>query len=427
MLNLAKLSICIIMISIVAYIFMFPSPSRSNIKDREYFSPPEKITNDSCDIKIDQYTNEIKKSPNNSENYYRRGNCFFDKKEYDKAIIDYSKAISLSEKKEYLYNRAITVIRLLFKGGNLDKSLAKSAIADLLKVSREDPDFENNYVGKYIKELNKVILKEDIERTVEYEKLSGSLYAFYLKSGTTLYIIFPQLLSSATFNVFKQHPSAEGDNSSDFLLFRGTYEKFLESLVSNVDIVQKEDKLFIMTIDDHKRQGVQEGLLYGTDICNLHNPDPHYLWVPEPINRECEATGWLHISVTKQNDNLPENFVLHDGTLKIRVLNNNKPVKIIESAISCSKVQGNVPYDDGVYEFVAKIIPACEVTYVNVKLALENDTRWLLDRSRKPNKMMLNYFLEINGKIFPNKYEYIVENEEDNTINFVVKLKRVTK
>lgn len=417
----------IILLSLTIILF-HPSQVFSKYVYKSYSSFMRNKLNDSCDKIIDYLSKEIKTNPNNSEYYNRRACCYYEKGEFDKAIIDNSKSISISEKKKYLYNRALTVLKLFMIGGELDKSLAKSALVDLQKVKAIDPEFEHDNVEKYIKELNKIASKIELKKTVNYERLSGSLYAFYLRNGSTLYIIFPTILSSATFNIIKQHPTNEGYNSSKFLLFRGTFEKFLDSFVSCVDIVQSDGELFIMTIDD-QIQGVQEGMLYGTDIRYLHNPDPHYLWVPEPINKDCNATGLLKFDEIKQIDDVPEDCILHDGTLKIRVLNakDKKPVTIIESAISCSKIQGNVPYDLGVDEFVTEIIPACKATYINVKLVLENDTRWLLDRSREPNKMMEDYYLEINGKKFPNDMQYVIENEKENTINFVVHLKRIVK
>jgi hypothetical protein len=422
-----KTFFCYLILSFTIFICLFPSYTFSKITKKEYFIYSKKMSKDSCDNLIDFFSKEIKINPNNSEYYNKRAQCYYEKGEFDKAIIDNSKSISLSEKKEYLYNRAITVLKLFVIGGKVDKSLAKSALVDLQKVMAIDPEFEHDNVKKYIKELNKIASKIELKKTVNYERLSGSLYAFYLRNGSALYIIFPPNLSTATFNIIKQHPTNKGDNSSKFLLFRGTFEKFLESLVSCIDIVQRDGELFIMTIDD-EIQGLQEGMLYGTDIRYLHNPDPHYLWVPEPINKACNATGLLKFDEIKQIDDVPEDCILHDGTLKIRVLNakDKKPVTIIESTISCSKIQGNVPYNSGVDEFVTEIIPACKVTYINVKLVLENDTRWLLDRTRE-TKMMNDYVLEINGKSFPNNFDYVIENEQYNTINFVVHLKRITK
>ena len=54
--------------------------------------------------KIEEYTEKIKKDPDNDTYYYNRGNTLNNLKEYDKAIEDYNKVIELDPKHSFAYN-----------------------------------------------------------------------------------------------------------------------------------------------------------------------------------------------------------------------------------------------------------------------------------------------------------------------------------
>ena len=54
--------------------------------------------------KIEEYTEKIKRGPDNDTYYYNRGNTLNNLKEYDKAIEDYNKVIELDPKHPFAYN-----------------------------------------------------------------------------------------------------------------------------------------------------------------------------------------------------------------------------------------------------------------------------------------------------------------------------------
>ena len=54
--------------------------------------------------KIEEYTEKIKRDPDNDTYYYNRGNTLNNLKEYDKAIEDYNKVIELDPKHPFAYN-----------------------------------------------------------------------------------------------------------------------------------------------------------------------------------------------------------------------------------------------------------------------------------------------------------------------------------
>jgi hypothetical protein len=415
----------IVLFLAIAIVFTLPTISFSSVINKNITPIDMGKSDDSCDIAIKNLTQEILSNPEVSENYYDRARCYFEKGEYENALSDYNKSISIKEWANNLYDRAI-VYKEMYEQDKSNIFLVKNALNDFLNVKKNYPNFEQiNDVNKYIKELKDIISVSETTGNRNHEDLGNGLYIFHLKNLRTLYIRFPVILSSATFNIIKQHPSNEGKESSEFLLFRGTFKQFLDSIVSCINITQNEDKLFIMTIDENTKIGLQEKLLYGADTNNLHPPSEHYAWFPEPVNNEWPVTGWLIFDENLPqtiSDNLPENYVEHNGKLKIRVLKDSKPVKLIGSSLSCAKVIQPELFDIGVYEILVEISD-CETTQINLKLAT---SRWLLDKSFEP-LLMPDYYLEINGKIFPNKMQYVIYSKDGKSVDFVVNLKRVPR
>lgn len=261
----------------------------------------------------------------------------------------------------------------------------------------------------------------------DFKHLGNRLYEFHLKNKQVLYIRFPEIPTSATFNIIKQDPNGKTPNSGEYLLHGGTEKKFLKSLISSIDITQREGKSLVITIDDIDDIRWQEYIVYGTDSNDLKPPSKHYTWFPNAVPEEHMVTGWLEFQqgATIINDNLPEDVIEHNGKLTIRVLKNSQPIKLIGSSIDCSKNKPQEEFDEAVFEKIIKIHD-CYTTKINVRLAMSDKVRWLLSKHHDP-LLMTDCYLEINGKVFPNKMKYVVESVNGESADFVVRLKKSTK
>ena len=75
-----------------------------------------------------------------SEVFYQKGNAYYDKRKFDLAIVEYTKAIALnSQNADYYMKRAAA-----YKGGRRDL-----AIDDYNQVLRMNPDNQDAYNAKY--------------------------------------------------------------------------------------------------------------------------------------------------------------------------------------------------------------------------------------------------------------------------------------
>ena len=87
--------------------------------------------------KIEEYTEKIKKDPDNNTYYYNRGNTLNNLKEYDKAIEDYNKVIELDPKHSFAYNNR--------GNSHYYKKLYDNAIKDYDKAIELDPNYADAY------------------------------------------------------------------------------------------------------------------------------------------------------------------------------------------------------------------------------------------------------------------------------------------
>lgn len=158
---------------------------------------------------------------------------------------------------------------------------------------------------------------------------------------------------------------------------------------------------------------------------NQKNITNNYVIMNDTLNEKMkklqeEIITLKNTSSNKPNvSNLKPNEVEHNGTLKIRILKDSTPIPFIGYSISCAKDE-QPQYFNATTEKVVEI-GNCDETLINCKLSQQ---RWLLDRYKSPN-IILNYNLEINGKIIPSNKEYIIETENDNkkSADYVILLK----
>ena len=111
--------------------------------------------------KIEEYTEKIKRGPDNDTYYYNRGNTLNNLKEYDKAIEDYNKVIELDPKHPFAYNNRGLAFSSL---GNFDE-----AIKDYNKAIELNPNYVSAYnnrefVDKILKNNKSKDLKENIQQ-----------------------------------------------------------------------------------------------------------------------------------------------------------------------------------------------------------------------------------------------------------------------
>lgn len=390
------------------------------------------------DSAIRYFDEAIQYNSKSSKYFYQRGIRFFKKRDYKNAFSDFSKAINISEQIIYLFNRAMVCMNLL----QIDPTnipIAKTARNDLIKVKNGNPKYKKDIVIKALDRLNTIL--EDSGGTEKKSiDLGNGLHHFGLKNSKSLYIQFPfNLPSTARFNIINQNPNKKGKGSSTFLLELGTHQQFIDTLISCIDIVERDNNLFIMTIDDPpaQRVGLQHDLTYGSNIDNMIGLSDYKTWVRDV---EVPIKGWLKFSedgeLYNDNNNLIEedeyiqkegpDLVEHNGRLVLKVLKDNKIVKMIESVVECGIPTWHEKFD-ATDEKIVEIHKDCPSTKINVRIILPQSIRWLLDRSKEP-QIMSDYILVINGKEFPNDKKYIEYSEsedgEKKYIDFRVRLKR---
>ena len=111
--------------------------------------------------KIEEYTEKIKRGPDNDTYYYNRGNTLNNLKEYDKAIEDYNKVIELDPKHPFAYNN---------RGNSYYyKKLYDNAIKNYNKAIELNPNYVSAYnnrefVDKILKNNKSKDLKENIQQ-----------------------------------------------------------------------------------------------------------------------------------------------------------------------------------------------------------------------------------------------------------------------
>jgi tetratricopeptide (TPR) repeat protein len=108
---------------------------------------------------IADYTKAIEIDPNNANAYKNRGDAYDDEKDYDRAIADYTKAIEIDPKYANVhYNRGLTYS---------NKKDYDRAIADYTKAIEIDP----NYGNTFFKRGNAYYAKKDYGRAIaDYNK-----------------------------------------------------------------------------------------------------------------------------------------------------------------------------------------------------------------------------------------------------------------
>lgn len=114
-----------------------------------------------------------------------------------------------------------------------------------------------------------------------------------------------------------------------------------------------------------------------------------------------------------------DNIVQHKGYLTIKVLENSLPIPFIDYYISCEKEKHQGSNDRKVLSQEIFIGEYNGTGFINCKI---NNDRWLLDKWKDELKMP-NTVIEINGKIIPDRYIIISNNEE--SANYRIKLERI--
>ena len=120
-------------------------------------------------------------------------------------------------------------------------------------------------------------------------------------------------------------------------------------------------------------------------------------------------------NTSTKSDNELDNEVKHDGYLTISVLENNQPIPFVNYWVSCAKPERKTD-DSKVLSQEIFIGDFSGTAFINCKI---NDDRWFLEVG-KP--MMPNCYIVINGKIIPDKY--IVMTNDNKSSNYTIKLKR---
>lgn len=121
----------------------------------------EAAKNNRFETAIDYFNQAIQKNPDYARAYFNRGNVHRAKKEFTKAIDDYSKSIALNGKLNFVYGRANTYMDL--------KDFEK-AIIDYSRIIKSDPNFENIYFDRgyaYIMSGKYPEAKKDMEKQLE--------------------------------------------------------------------------------------------------------------------------------------------------------------------------------------------------------------------------------------------------------------------
>jgi len=157
-------------------------------------------------------TDEVLATQKDAELYVWRGNIWYNKKKYDKAIADYNKALEINPKYEIaLYNRGLglvakkeydkaivnftDVIKLHSECAYVfynDRGMAwkakkeyDKAIADYTKAIKINPDFANAYYNRGLAKKEKNVdlkeIKHDFEKYLELTIDENDIWAKYAK------------------------------------------------------------------------------------------------------------------------------------------------------------------------------------------------------------------------------------------------------
>jgi hypothetical protein len=117
-----------------------------------------------------------------------------------------------------------------------------------------------------------------------------------------------------------------------------------------------------------------------------------------------------------KSDNEFDNEVQHEGYLKIKVLENKQPIPFVNYWVSCAKPKGKTDDSKALSQEIF-IGDFSGIAFINCKI---NDDRWFLEVGEP---MMPNCHIVINGKIIPDKY--IVMTNDNKSSNYTIKLKRI--
>src|SRR5579871_6846776 len=119
----------------------------------------------------DYYTQQIERDNRNGWAYHLRGIAWFERREFDKALVDFGEAIRLKPNKES-YNRRGAV-------WNIQKQCDR-AIEDYTESIRLDPNYVSSYIGralalKTVKRSGKA--KQDIDHSMQIRSNLSLTYA----------------------------------------------------------------------------------------------------------------------------------------------------------------------------------------------------------------------------------------------------------
>jgi tetratricopeptide (TPR) repeat protein len=121
---------------------------------------------------IAQYSEAIKSNPNDAEAYLGRGDAYYEKKDYDKAIADYTQGIRLDPDFEAYRFRGDAY----FNKGDYDK-----AIADYSEALRLAPKMASYYFMRGNAHFNKGDYDKAIADYSEYIKRGGNSMAYVVR------------------------------------------------------------------------------------------------------------------------------------------------------------------------------------------------------------------------------------------------------
>lgn len=122
---------------------------------------------------IHNFTQHLIYYPNSASTYNNRGCAYFDLKQYDKAIKDYSSAILIEKNLKHLENRALCHYALLPSSGNI--YLEKTSNFDCVSWGIDFWKKQGNLaIDDYRSILNDVV-NENIDKVFYYEKI-GEIY-----------------------------------------------------------------------------------------------------------------------------------------------------------------------------------------------------------------------------------------------------------